>query len=103
MFRITKGKGFGITFENGYTVSVQFGPANYCDHYRRRIGHDEEDCGREGSGSAECAVFGPDGSLVKLPRRFGRNQDVTSHSCPKVVLSLMNWAAKQKAERKEEK
>ena len=30
MFRITDGKGFQITFENGWTVSVQFGFGNYC-------------------------------------------------------------------------
>jgi len=29
-FRITSGKGFQLTFPNGYTVSVQFGPGNYC-------------------------------------------------------------------------
>lgn len=33
MFHITSGKGFHITFENGWTVSVQFGPGNYSDHY----------------------------------------------------------------------
>ena len=35
MFKITEGKGFHITFANGYTVSVQFGPDNYCDHYHK--------------------------------------------------------------------
>jgi hypothetical protein len=24
-------KGFTLTFKNGHTVSVQFGPSNYCD------------------------------------------------------------------------
>ncbi len=31
MFVITAHKGFQITFENGTTVSVQWGPGNYCD------------------------------------------------------------------------
>ena len=31
MFRSTQNKGFSITFENGNTISVQFGPGNYCD------------------------------------------------------------------------
>lgn len=31
-FRITNGKGFHLTFANGYTASVQFGPGNYCDN-----------------------------------------------------------------------
>lgn len=30
-FRITNGKGFQLTFANGYTASVQFGAGNYCD------------------------------------------------------------------------
>lgn len=29
-FRVTSGTGFHITFENGWTVSVQFGQFNYC-------------------------------------------------------------------------
>lgn len=32
MFRITNGKGFHITFENGNTVSVQWGNSNYCQN-----------------------------------------------------------------------
>lgn len=38
MFCITAGKGFHITFENGWTVSVQWGPGNYCDHHRTPFG-----------------------------------------------------------------
>ena len=33
MFSISGNRGFQMTFENGYTVSVQFGPGNYCDNY----------------------------------------------------------------------
>ena len=75
-FRITDKKGFHITFENGWTVSVQFGPANYCDHYGRRIGHDEEACGSEGSTNAECAVWSPDWVMVS-PN--GRLSDTVSN------------------------
>ena len=32
MFEITAGKGFQMTFANGWTVSVQFGDGNYCDN-----------------------------------------------------------------------
>ena len=31
MFSATDNKGFSITFENGNTVSVQWGPGNYCE------------------------------------------------------------------------
>lgn len=33
MFKITKGKGFQMTFANGWTVSVQFGAGNYSSNY----------------------------------------------------------------------
>jgi hypothetical protein len=30
MLTITQGKGFSLKFENGLTISVQFGKGNYC-------------------------------------------------------------------------
>jgi hypothetical protein len=36
MFRITDGKGFQMTFDNGWTVSVQFGYGNYCENRQTR-------------------------------------------------------------------
>ena len=36
MFRITDGKGFHLTFANGWTVSVQFGYGNYCENYNKK-------------------------------------------------------------------
>lgn len=39
MFRITDGKGFQMTFANGCTVSVQWGPQNYCENYRAMFAH----------------------------------------------------------------
>ena len=32
-FKSTERKGFHITFENGLTVSVQWGAGNYCDNH----------------------------------------------------------------------
>ena len=93
MFRITGEKGFHITFENGYTVSVQFGPGNYCDNYSRDIGREEEICGKDGSPNAECAVWAQDGKLIEYP---GWNGDtVSNRSTPEEVLALLNWAAAQ--------
>lgn len=63
-FCITNQTGFHITFPNGYTISVQFGPANYCDNYNRGIGRDEQVSGEEGSATAETAYWGPDGKLI---------------------------------------
>jgi hypothetical protein len=93
MFRITDGKGFGVQFENGYTVSVQFGPGNYADHYDRRIGRDEVDCGREGSMTAECAVINQKGELIEHPLCDG--DTVSGRNTAEQVLTLLNWAASQ--------
>ena len=92
MFRITRKKGFHITFENGYTVSVQFGPANYCMHYDREIGRDEEACGGEGSIDAECAVWGPDHEMIVWD---GWQGTVGGRMESVEVLRLLNWAAAQ--------
>lgn len=63
-FTITGGKGFHMTFANGWSVSVQFGPSNYCEHKHDRSfrsipdGHHSMD--------AEVAVLRPDGKMARL-------------------------------------
>ena len=93
MFKITQRHGFHITFENGWTVSVQFGPGNYCDNYYRRIGEEDEICGKEGSSTAECAVWSRDGGLYPHPDWGG--DTVTNRSTPAEVLELLNWASEK--------
>lgn len=92
-FKITHGKGFHITFENGFTVSVQFGPGNYSDHYDANIGRDESRCGKEGSHLAETACWGPDKQLLEVPHSPG--DTVQGYRTPGDVLELLNWAASQ--------
>jgi len=92
MFRIKSSKGFHITFENGYTVSVQFGPGNYCDNYDARIGIDEKKCGAEGSTTAECAVWGRDEDLIDYQET---GDTVSPRMTTAEVLQLLNWAAEQ--------
>lgn len=92
MFKLSSKKGFHIEFENGFVVSVQFGPGNYCDNYNMQIGEDEEEAGRIGSNNAECAVWGPDGDMIE----YGNWGDtVGGRMKPAEVLELFNWAAKQ--------
>jgi hypothetical protein len=52
-FRITNNKGFQITLDNGWTVSVQWGRYDYGDHYDAT--DDEVDCTE--SDQAEIGVF----------------------------------------------
>lgn len=92
-FKITLGRGFHVGFVNGWTVSVQFGPGNYCEHYDRDIGHDDATCGKEGSFDAETACWGPSGGLVVVPWCDG--DTVQWRQSPEQVLRLLNWAASQ--------
>lgn len=62
MFRITSGRGFQMTFPNGWTVSVQFGSDAYCSHHSRMLeGISNRKLGRElaeqGSVDAEIAAW----------------------------------------------
>lgn len=107
-FGITDGKGFCINFANGWSVSVQFGYGSYSDNYGERYLDSDEDyaarnarLGAQGSTTAECAAFNPEGNLVTLPSFMfdeGGHKDVVSNrSDPALVLRLMNWVAEQPA------
>ena len=91
-FKISGGKGFHISFENGWVVSVQFGPGNYCDNYDREISREDIKSGSEGSGTAECAVWPGGGQMVEYK---GWANTVSNRSTPAEVLELLNWAASQ--------
>ena len=70
MFRITQGKGFGVGFPNGYRLSVQFGPFNYCDNKNYECVGEFNDAqtraGAEGCANAEIAVIQPNGEFMEL-------------------------------------
>ena len=90
MFRITDGKGIKITFANGYEVSIQFGPKNYC---QRRDNHFSQGWDWT-SEDAEVAIFDPDGNYVTGKFTNG-GQDVQGWMSPDKVLDALNWAAQQ--------
>jgi hypothetical protein len=63
-----------MTFENGYTISVQFSKTNYSDG---------------GETTAEIAAWGPDGQWLKL----SDHDDVRGWCSPDEVLEVMNMVA----------
>jgi hypothetical protein len=90
-------KGFKITFENGYTISVQFGFGNYCDNHSDiqlatalcAGGHPEAiNCN---SSDAECAVLDPSGEFHQFE---DWEEVVKGYISPAEVLELMNRVAK---------
>ena len=65
-FSITSHKGFHLTFNNSWQVSVQFGPGNYCE--RRESNYDEPRNGEHWeSNNAEIAIWhASNGKMVML-------------------------------------
>ena len=63
MFKITRGTGFQMTFENGWTISVQFGYGNYCDNNRHPDGFDfGKNLNTVQSSDAEIAIWNSEGT-----------------------------------------
>lgn len=93
-----------MTFENGYTISVQFDAGNYCqnhDKYRelnltgaenmsRRIADLDYKLGHDGSLDAEIAIIKPDKELLEFPDGEGT---VKGYLSADEVLKWMNYAA----------
>ena len=90
-FYITSKKGFQITFANGWTVSVQFGPGNYSANHDAQIGHEEELSGKRGSDTAEVAYFPAGGKL----QPFDGGDTVQGYQTPAQVLALLNTVAQK--------
>lgn len=84
-FRITRGKGFYFGFENGYGLSVQFGPGNYSQNYDADIGTEDVECGQRGSNTAEIAIIDCNGNLVDLPH----GDSVDGYLGPEKVLTYL--------------
>lgn len=84
-FKITSGKGFHITFANGWTVSVQFGYGNYCENYSNRDADNEECTSRD----AEVAAWDADGKWLRL----AEHDDVIGRQSPADVLAIINSVA----------
>ena len=86
MFRINDNKGFQITFNNGYTVSVQFGPGNYSSNYTLSM---LDNMGKPmTANSAETALVDPDGNFVAY-----KDDDVQGYQTPNDVLELLAYAS----------
>lgn len=88
-FKSCSNKGFYLTFANGWTVSVQFGWGNYCEHHDDYP--DDLRYTRAGAESvdAEVACWPRSGSCAPLPG----GDSVAGWCSTAEVLALMNAVA----------
>ena len=93
MFKITEGRGFHITFANGYTASVQWGPGNYCNNYGGSFAHMQE-AGENGSATADIAAWKGNSDMLPLPEPFSDYGDtVAGWQSPEQVLAFLTWVS----------
>ena len=95
-FAINSGKGFHITFDNGVTVSVQFGGGNYCENYHVNIGS-ERSIHYFTCPDAEVAMWKRDSTWI-TKEFFHSDDDVIGHIKPAHLLVALVWAAEYKDE-----
>lgn len=83
--KITDAKGFHVTFANGHTVSVQFGPGNYSDNYNLSFSQHLSKRADLSSATAEVAAWGPGGNWHHL----GDGDDVVGYVKPDDILAIL--------------
>ena len=95
MFGVSGNKGFKITFANGNTISVQWGPVNYCDptHPEGRNAKYDEPMKNDSweAETVEVAAWDKNGNW----HNFGYDQ-VNGWQNPEQVLEFMNFVANNK-------
>ena len=100
MFSITQGKGFTITFANGWTASVQWGWGNYCDNYDATYPEHYPD-----STTAEIAAYNGDTWLRVSGKRYapmGKRSpyggtDVRGYVSPDEIPAFLTAVARQQS------
>jgi hypothetical protein len=92
-------RGFKYTLTNGYTLSVAFGPGNYCDNKNKPLFEDES---WYESSDFEVAVFEPNDDIVDLVRT-GDNEWtdqvigwVPASALPMLISALKFWDVRPK-------
>lgn len=80
-----------MTFKNGYTISVQWGPGNYCS--KQSFGSIEDFTAPSKtrlweSATAEIAIWDAKGQFVRL----SENDDVFGHQTPEEVATWIQRA-----------
>lgn len=99
MFKITDRKGFHITFKNGVTISIQFGPGNYCQHFGSGMLLFYKDPPKiHASLDAEVAAWNKDGVWYDFDLKEFCGADPVANKNADEVLALMNHLANMEME-----
>jgi len=88
-FRITEGKGFHMSFDNGLTVSVQWGYGNYSDNRNIEINHNNLE-----SSCAEVLVYYSEGEQENCTEMFGMKDCdgwVSAERVAKLIYDVSIW------------
>jgi hypothetical protein len=93
-FAITGGKGFGITFEHGTTISVQFGRGNYCANKALGSFIPSPLGGNHESPNAEIAIWNAEGAWVTKQFNHIQHDDVEGWVSPEYVAKAIAWTAR---------
>lgn len=88
MFR-SNNTGFTMMFANGWGISVQYSPMNYCANRRSITNPADHIVHDDGCANAEVAVFNPAGQMVEL-ETSGR---VLGWQTPDQVANLITFVS----------
>jgi len=94
-FSINQHKGFTLKFENGYFLSVQFGPGNYCQNYNKDFDSPKKTNSWK-SKNAEIAIWKKEESGFRT-NEFGYTEDVAGYLSSDDVAKLIVKVQKAKA------
>ena len=90
-FSITRQSGFALTFANGFSVSVQFGPGMNCGPNRSKPWDAPRKTWDWNSRLAEVAVRDPDGKFITLATTDGYDDPILSWQSPDKVANIIAW------------
>ena len=96
MFTITNSSGFHLTFENGITLSTQFGGGSYCSNHDMNIISSEHQVKDFKSKDAEIAIWDADGEWLTrqaYKELFGEDigDDVKGYVELEEWLKVLDW------------
>jgi len=104
-FATNQNRGFKMTFDNGVTASVQWGPGNYCE--ARNYSYASYDAPMKApsqcweSANAEVAAWDKNGKWITKKLFPGlKADDVVGYLTPDKVLAFLNKCAKFKEKKR---